>query len=142
MGIIQNLYDSPHLLDILIEFENLIDNIGMYAYTGWMDGEIINGPIIKKYYITVWVRYESMPDPAPIRRMMIKKFITVMEPETKGDKDKNKPWIVKVSVPKSLFSSLSLDSFQDYAEDIDVDAVTDAVEDGVVNTSNTAEEDL
>ena len=142
MNTIQNLFDSPHLLDILIEFENVLDTIGVYAYSGWFDGEVIVGPIIKKYYITVSLQYTSLPDPEAVRRMMAKKFIVVMEPEDKEKKSKNKPWTVKISMPKSMFSSLSLDSFQEYAEDTDIDNVVDAVEDGVVNANNTAEDEL
>ena len=62
---LDNLIDSSSDLDILLEFEEVLDNLNLYAYKNWEHGEVIAGPEVSKYWITVtlmWPR-KLMPDP-------------------------------------------------------------------------------
>ncbi|AXH72571.1 MAG: hypothetical protein [Caudoviricetes sp.] len=62
---LNKLSDSESLVDILIQLENFIDNLDVYAFKNWIDGEIIDGPRIQKYWVgmTLLYQYDKMPDP-------------------------------------------------------------------------------
>ncbi len=53
------------ILDTLLEFERTLDNAELFAYKNWILGELVEGPIIGRYwYKTVWMYpYAIMPDP-------------------------------------------------------------------------------
>jgi len=53
------------ILDTLLEFERTLDNAELFAYKNWILGELVEGPIISRYwYKTVWMfPYAMMPDP-------------------------------------------------------------------------------
>lgn len=127
---VQRLFDSPHLLDILLEFEDLLDGINLYAYGGWYDGEIYKGPLIKKYFIEVWLKYNNEPDKAGIPRLTDKKILVDV---SKDKKDDSAIWVVKISVPKHLFGNMTINKYQDYEDEVDLENVESAVEDGIVN---------
>jgi hypothetical protein len=53
------------ILDTLLEFERTLDNAELFAYKNWILGELVEGPIIGRYwYKTVWMfPAKMMPDP-------------------------------------------------------------------------------
>lgn len=53
------------LLDMLLEFEELLDNIGLYGYKNWQDGEVVSGPNLQRHWVSITLMYdhENMPDP-------------------------------------------------------------------------------
>lgn len=126
---LHNLFDSPHLTDILIEFENILDTLDVYLYKYWFDGYVLKGPVIRKYFIEVWLRYEVLPDPKAAKRMTKHGILVELEPVK--EKEKNKPWIVKIQVPKHLFGNLALSNFQDYDDEVDLEDVQDAIDAGL-----------
>ena len=60
-----NISKGNTLLDTLLEFERTLDNAEIFAYKNWILGELVEGPIIGRYwYKTVWMYpYAMMPDP-------------------------------------------------------------------------------
>lgn len=62
---IQSLYDQSGLLDILLGIEEYFDNMDLYAYKNWIKGEVVEGPIVSKYWVEVILKYtkETFPDP-------------------------------------------------------------------------------
>lgn len=60
-----NISKGESLLDTLLEFERTLDNAEIFAYKNWILGELVEGPIIQRYwYKTVWMYpYAMMPDP-------------------------------------------------------------------------------
>ena len=42
---------STGLTDILIEFERVLDELGLYTYQNWIEGEIVEGPHLSRYWI-------------------------------------------------------------------------------------------
>lgn len=59
-------------LDMLLEFEKTLDDASLYAYLNWMDGELVEGPDINRYWIkTTWMYpKEKMPDPSGGMRLV------------------------------------------------------------------------
>lgn len=62
---IQQLYDNSGMLDILLAVEKYFDDNDLYAYTGVIEGELVEGPNVTKYWCTVTFKYyrENFPDP-------------------------------------------------------------------------------
>lgn len=62
---VQTLYDQDGLLDILIGVEKYFDDMDLYAYKNWIYGELVEGPIVEKYWVTVTFKYDhdTFPDP-------------------------------------------------------------------------------
>lgn len=71
-GNIERLYNQESLLDILIEFEGVMDSMDLYAFENWIEGEVVDGPKLERYWITVTLKYpyEKMPDPAGGNRLL------------------------------------------------------------------------
>lgn len=59
-------------LETLMDFERVLDNTGIYGYKNWMDGQIVEGPRIEKYWVTVTLMYpaKGMPDPEGAERIL------------------------------------------------------------------------
>lgn len=53
------------LLSMLCEFERTLDHTGLFGYANWLDGELIQGPEVSKYWFkTTWMFHKTnMPDP-------------------------------------------------------------------------------
>jgi|AGFT01.1.fsa_nt_gi hypothetical protein len=62
---IQNLYDQDGLLDILLGVEKYFDDMDLFAYKNWIYGELVEGPIVSKYWVEVTFKYDhdTFPDP-------------------------------------------------------------------------------
>jgi hypothetical protein len=121
----QNLYALTPSLDALKDFERVIDELDVYVYKNWEDGELLTGPIDSRHFVTcsfMWPA-ESMPDPSGGKRLLDKgckvtyKKDTLFKPReiktpddyrpgtTKGKIDGHDIWVVEIRMPKSLISN-------------------------------------
>jgi hypothetical protein len=53
LDIIKNLetiYDSDNAFRVLKDFERVIDELGVYVYDNWEDGELASGPNIERHW--------------------------------------------------------------------------------------------
>ena len=64
-GTVQKLFDDSGLMDILLGVEEYFDNADLYVFDNWIDGEIVEGPVVSKYWVEVTLKYDmdKMPDP-------------------------------------------------------------------------------
>ena len=62
---ITSAFDSDSILNVLIDFEGVLDHLDIYAYENWEKGEVIQGPDLEKYWVTVTLMYPKklMPNP-------------------------------------------------------------------------------
>ena len=44
IGNIEQIYGSNNSLNILKDFERVLDELDVYVYDGWLDGELVAGP--------------------------------------------------------------------------------------------------
>lgn len=145
------LKDSPHLLDSLLQIEDVLDTLDIYVFRNWLDGEIVEGPVLRRYWIDVTLRYPylKMPDPRAALRLL-KHGVRVDfskaryeagndDPVNVGDDDdeddKNLVWLVKVSVPRRLIVDINAAQLDFYDDEIDVDDVQDAQDSGLSDES-------
>jgi hypothetical protein len=48
---IKKISDTNTLLDMLLEFEGVLDNLELYAYKNWNKGEVVSGPKLGRFFI-------------------------------------------------------------------------------------------
>jgi len=137
---IKNIYLSDGSLSILLDFEGVLDEINLYAFKNWILGELISGPIVKRYTVTctfMWP-YHMMPDPRGAKRLLpydcvvrwrktkmkVPKKIEGYDDFRSGTK---KPkliempiWLVEITMPKDLISDIRSGSIELEGEEIDL----------------------
>lgn len=119
---IQELYENNSSLAALKDFERVLDEMDMYVYKNWSDGELASGPKVERHWITasfMWPR-DKMPDPMAAKRLQeigckisyqkthlmearpIKNPGDVRPGTKKGFMDRKPIWVVEVTMPKKL----------------------------------------
>ena len=119
---IQDLYENNSSLAVLKDFERVLDEMDMYVYENWEDGELAYGPTVDRHWITAGFMWEQtkMPDPVAGQRLLdlgckvkYKKSQLLearpirtpddLRPGTKKGKLDSKPiWIVEIQMPKKV----------------------------------------
>jgi len=127
---LQTLSDNNSAFKVLKDFERVIDELDIYVYKNWNDGELVVGPKINRHSVEcrfMWPR-NNMPDPEGGRRLydygchveyekthvLIPRKIkdpSDFRPGTKKGKiDPHPVWIVKITMPKKLMQDVAVGS--------------------------------
>ena len=122
---VQSLYAIGPTLTILKDFERVIEELDVYVFKNWEDGELLSGPVDSRHFVTcsfMWPA-DKMPDPAGGKRLVDKgckvsyKKDELMKPRqiktpadyrpgtTKGKIDAHDIWIVEIKMPKALIGN-------------------------------------
>jgi len=133
---IDNIYNSDTAFSVLKDFERVLDELDIYVYENWEDGELASGPNIEKHWVVcefMWPR-EKMPDPMGGKRLLdydckvayektyVLKPRQIKEPDDvrpgtkKGKLDRHPIWVVKIEMPKELI----LNIYSGYREQLDI----------------------
>ena len=69
---ITGAFESDSVLNVLIDFEGVLDHLDVYAYENWEKGEVVQGPDLEKYWVTVTLMYPKklMPNPEGALRII------------------------------------------------------------------------
>lgn len=123
---IEQIYGSNNSLKLLQDFERVIDELDVYVYDNWIDGELVSGPHESRYFVEctfMWTK-EKMPDPKGGQRLLeygckvqfaettlakvrkIKKPDDIRPGTRKGKIDVEEVWMVKISMPKRLMHNI------------------------------------
>lgn len=123
---VESIYSENSSLSTLKDFERVLDEMNMYVYKNWRDGELASGPKVERHWITasfMWPR-EKMPDPMAAKRLMdsgckIRYEKThLLEPRKvkspddfrpgtrKGKLDRKPVWLVEITMPKKLVEEI------------------------------------
>lgn len=123
---VESIYSTNSTLSTLKDFERVLDEMNMYVYKNWQDGELAEGPIVERHWVTasfMWPR-DKMPDPMAAKRLTdygckVKYEKThLLEPRkvkspddfrpgTKKGKLDHKPvWLVEIMMPKKLVEDI------------------------------------
>ena len=135
---VERIYDSNSSFQIVKDFERVLDELDLYVFKNWIDGELASGPEISRHWVIcsfMWP-HEKMPDPMGGKRLLdydckvsYKKSNLIkprkirtpddVRPDTnKGKLDKEPVWLVEIKMPKKLIS----DIWGGYQEQFDIDA--------------------
>jgi hypothetical protein len=132
----------------LLDFERVIDELDLYAFKNWSIGELVSGPDIKKYTVTVIFMWPErlMPDPRGARRLLpfdcevLNKKTTMQIPVKIDNPSDYKPgthkarimeqkvWLVEITMPKSLMSDIRTGSIELEDQTVDLADLDDAYE--------------
>ena len=148
--VIKRLSDSEDLVDILIDIEDYFDRNNLYVFKNWLDGEVVGGPFVKRYWVKLTLKYpyKKMPDPDGGLRLLkhgtrihydigIEEVPAKVEsesdyqPGTKKPKMvKQKVWLITMLIPRRFVQNLDSEVMDMYDEDVDVDTADDATAEG------------
>lgn len=146
---LEQIQDSPHLLDILLQMEDVLDSMDLYVFRNWLKGEVAEGPVVRRYWLDFTLKYkrDEMPDPKGALRLL-KHGVRVdyQKARQQGDNDvevddndeaepENLFWLVKISIPRRLVVQMDAAEHDFYDEEVDVDQVEDAKDDGMDDES-------
>lgn len=122
---VQSLYAVGPTLTILKDFERVLDELDVYVFQNWEDGELLSGPVDSRHFVTcsfMWPA-DKMPDPSGGKRLLdrgckvtyqkdeLLKPREIKTPEdyrpgtTKGKIDAHDIWIVEIKMPKELIGN-------------------------------------
>ncbi len=123
---VESIYSTNSSLSTLKDFERVLDDMNMYVYKNWQDGELASGPKVERHWVTasfMWPR-NKMPDPMAAKRLLdygckIKYEKThLLEPRKiqspddfrpgtrKGKLDRTPVWLVEIMMPKKLVEDI------------------------------------
>lgn len=147
---IRSLTDNESLLDVMLQVEDYLDSLDLYAFANWVEGTIVEGPFIQRYWVNLALTYpyEEMPDPRGGERLLkfgtkVKykkiKQETAVEIKDKSNLDGNgRPkmedkliWIVYLKIPRRFIEEIGLWDLEDSEENIDIEDIEDAQDEGV-----------
>lgn len=147
---IKTIYMTDSSLNSLLDFERVIDELDVYAFENWKNGELVAGPKYEKYFVScvfMWP-YKKMPDPRGAERLLdydceikYKKDVLKvpkrikspndLEPGTKMPQMKQVPiWLVEIVMPKRLMQEIHRGSLELENDSIDAEDIEQAYETG------------
>lgn len=133
---LENMHSSNTSFNILKDFERVLDELDLYVYKNWEDGELASGPDVERHWVSAkffWPE-KKMPDPmggkrlndydceVTYQRSSIVKPKKIVEPDDvrpgtkKGKMERIPIWIVEIRMPKKLL----VDMYSVSLEDLDV----------------------
>lgn len=119
---IQDLYENNTSLAVLKDMERVFEEMDMYVYQNWLDGELAYGPRVDRHWITAgWMwPTDKMPDPVAAKRLtelgckVLYQKSHLIEPRKirthedirpgskKGKLDRHPIWVVEIQMPKKV----------------------------------------
>ena len=156
------IFMTDSSLNTLLDFERVLDELDLYVFSHWKEGELVEGPVYEKYFVTctfMWP-YKLMPDPRGGERLLdydcevyyskdqleypIKvKTPDDFEPGTKMPKMGKKPvWLVTVVMPKKLMQEIQQGSLDLESATLDLEDIEQAYEEGTDSEVNYNQEEI
>jgi|TARA_A100001388_G_scaffold254403_1_gene218107 hypothetical protein len=162
---IKKVYTQDMTVRLLTDFERVLDDLDLYVYANWENGELVEGPIEDRHTVSakfMWPK-DEMPDPDGGKRLLdydirvtyqedilLKpreiKDVSDFRPGTRKAKMDQYPiWIVGITIPKKLISDFALKGDKDAEAEKNAIVQPDAEEKAPAQTPAPApaeEEDL
>ena len=145
-------------LETLMDMERVMDTSNIYAYANWIEGEIVEGPHIDRYWATITLMYprKLMPDPVGAERLITngckvyyaeEEFVSAAKIKTPDDvaqvdgADGKRPgqtrakkvvtpvWLVTVVIPRKHMEDIETNKLRVDDQNINSDKVEQAAVD-------------
>ena len=150
---LRQLHMTGSTLEILLDFERVLDEMSLYAFANWKLGELVQGPIVSKYRVECKFMWplKKMPDPNGGKRLLpygikisyekshLEYPVRVKSPDqyrpgTKLPKLVTTPiWLVTVNLPKALIKDITKGSIEIMDQDINLEDIDQAYEENLDN---------
>jgi hypothetical protein len=147
----KDIYMTDSAVVSLMDFERVLDELDVYAFANWKQGELVEGPTYEKYFITCTFMWpdKKMPDPTGGQRLLdydcevkFKKDVLLypikvktpndFKPGTKIPKIGKTPiWLVEITIPKQLMQEIHQGSMELEHDTIDVEDIQQSYEEGL-----------
>lgn len=157
---ISTIYDSNTSLRVLKDFERVLDELNLYVYKNWDDGELVIGPKISRHWVEcafMWPE-KKMPDPMGGKRLLeynckvsyrrdilevprkIEEPSDIRPNSKKGIIDEEPIWVVTIKMPKQLMFEIFKGSVRGRKEEnIDIHSLYSDIDvDQSMGTASTA----
>jgi hypothetical protein len=123
---IQTLASDDSAFKILKDFERVLDDLDLYVFKNWEDGELLAGPDVSRYFVKckfMWPE-KDMPDPEGAERLLdygckvtfqknkilvprkVRKPSDFRPGTKKGKIDPHPIWVVEITIPKKLMQDI------------------------------------
>lgn len=147
----KTVYMSDSAIQSLIDFERVLDELDTYVFDNWLRGELVEGPVYEKYFVSctfMWP-YKLMPDPRAGERLLsyncgvkYRKTHYHYPADVVGQEDfrsgthmpkmMSKPvWLVEITIPKQLMRDIHRGSLELESETIDLEDIEQSYETGL-----------
>jgi len=125
---LQTISENNSAFGVLKDFERVLDELDIYVFKNWLEGELVSGPHINRYSVRctfMWDKKE-MPDPEGAKRLddygcrVFYKKEHVLIPRKikspgdyrpgtkKGKIDAHPVWMVTIDMPKKLMQDVGV----------------------------------
>jgi len=158
----KDIFMTDSAVNTLLDFERVIDELDLYAFAHWKQGELVDGPEYSKYFVTctfMWP-YKKMPDPKGGKRLTeygcsVKysedffehpakvKTPNDFKPGTKVPKMVRSPiWLVEIVMPKKLMQDIEQGALELESGTVDMEDIDQAYETGADNETKDQSENI
>lgn len=153
---VKKIYMSDAAIGMLCDFERVLDSMDFYAFPNWRVGELVEGPIISRYWVKckfMWPR-DRMPDPNAAKRLLpfgakityqkdvvqipvkIRSPADIRPGSHKGKLADFPIWYVEMMLPKKLMADIKQGSVDIAGEEVDLSDLQNSIEKGLSDKSN------
>lgn len=158
---VKGIFTSDGSIATLLDFERVLDEADLYAFKNWELGELVQGPVVKRYSVTcmfMWP-YKLMPDPSGAKRLAsigcnikfkktkievpieVKNYDDFM-PGTRYPKSvKRTVWLVMIEMPKDLMDDIKEGSIDLAGQNIDLEELDNAYDADLDKEDSSEQED-
>lgn len=143
--VVNRLTAKEDLVSVMLDIEDYFDTNNLYAFENWFDGVLVKGPVVKKYWIEITLKYDfkQMPDPAGGLRLtphgtkityqkawqLVPQPINSpsdYQPGTRKPRMKKDPiWLVHLKIPRRFVEAMDQDVLDTYADEMEDHDQTD-----------------
>lgn len=143
---VKGIMTSNGTMSTLLDFERVLSEADIYAFKNWELGELVDGPIIRRYEVVCTFMWPSgiMPDPRGAKRLLplgctvsFKKTTLKVPVQVKEPSDfkpgthypkliDRKVWLVNIVMPKSVMNDIREGSIDLAGQTIDLEDLDDA----------------
>jgi hypothetical protein len=149
----QEIFMTDSAVSSLLDFERVLDELDLYTFKHWKQGELVDGPNYEKYFVSctfMWP-YKRMPDPRGAVRLSEYEcdvnfkedyFEHPVKVKTPGDFKpgtkvpklvKTPVWLVEIIMPKKLMADIQQGALELESGTVDLEDIDDAYETGADN---------
>lgn len=146
---VKGIFTSDGSMSVLLDFERVLDEADLYAFKNWELGELVQGPVVKRYSVGcmfMWP-FKLMPDPRGAKRLLhlgckilwkktkIRVPVEVVDyedfqPGTRYPKMKYRSiWLIYIEMPKELMDDIREGSIDLADQTIDLNDLDEAYDD-------------
>jgi len=158
---VKGIFTSDGSMAVLLDYERVLDEADLYAFRNWELGELVQGPVVKRYSVGcmfMWP-YKLMPDPKACKRLVnlgcsikwkktkIRVPVEVddyddFQPGSRYPKMKEKPiWLVYIEMPKEIMDDIREGSIDLAGQNIDLNELDNSYEDDLDEEDSDGSED-